>query len=840
MRPLELELRGFRSYADDITIGFGGRTLVGIVGPIGSGKSSLLDAISFALFGKTPKIERDTKSLINQRRDTLHVSLLFEVGDTRWKAVRSLRRGGASAHALYRVDEDGEHEVADKAREMGEEVETILGMDFAAFRRSVLLAQNQFSAFLEATGTERNQVLKGVFGFDRLDAMRDAAKVRLDGLGATLQVLAARRASAESDRKELEVKRKDLVAVEERATTLEALRKSVDQADGVLKEAGKKVADATEEVAALEAITGDIPGREDVEGVLDAARDSEAALATAEKALAESAKAHAAASRTLEEAVEEAGGREALQELGDLVERWRSATTSAGKEQERLNAADRAIAELEKAVSAHSSAAGAAEGALEEANARTEVAVAAEEKARAALHEAHDADRAHSLRQGLVEGEGCPVCAQVVAALPPPGDAGAVDEAEEALRAAIEALAAARAAATTAAERRAEAVARAESAEKELAVFRSNREALSAAVETATRSVAEMEETLQERLGKGDPAERLDEVRSRVSAAETADQEARRAETEARRARDGAVATRDKAREGLGEVRTRIVRIAARLDVELTVPEDPAGFEDALIELRKEVLERHAATTERREAAAHEAEAARAARTDLFENAGMAAADDIVEIANAAAREATQLGAEVSVLEKNLATLDELGAQEKDALALQALLARLHGDLAPSKFLEFLLDERRRVLADLASAHLEVLTAGRYRFTEDGEFNMIDLAAADLIRAPVSLSGGETFLASLALALALSEIVAREGGRLDAFFLDEGFGSLDAEHLDLAMDGVERLVASGADRLVVIVSHVPALRERIEDLIVLDRDPVTGITAVRSGATAHS
>jgi exonuclease SbcC len=116
---------------------------------------------------------------------------------------------------------------------------------------------------------------------------------------------------------------------------------------------------------------------------------------------------------------------------------------------------------------------------------------------------------------------------------------------------------------------------------------------------------------------------------------------------------------------------------------------------------------------------------------------------------------------------------------------------------------------------------------------------MIDLAAADMPRAPSSLSGGETFLASLALALALAEMVAREGGRLDAFFLDEGFGSLDAEHLDLAMDGVERLVASGGDRLVVVVSHVGELRSRFDDLIVLDRDPVTGATRVVSGAGAE-
>jgi exonuclease SbcC len=112
------------------------------------------------------------------------------------------------------------------------------------------------------------------------------------------------------------------------------------------------------------------------------------------------------------------------------------------------------------------------------------------------------------------------------------------------------------------------------------------------------------------------------------------------------------------------------------------------------------------------------------------------------------------------------------------------------------------------------------------------------LSAADLTRKAASLSGGETFLASLALALALAEIVAREGGRLDAFFLDEGFGSLDAEHIALAMDGIERLVLEGQDRLIVVVSHVAGLRDRLEDLIVLAKDEVTGDTALRSGASA--
>jgi DNA repair protein SbcC/Rad50 len=108
--------------------------------------------------------------------------------------------------------------------------------------------------------------------------------------------------------------------------------------------------------------------------------------------------------------------------------------------------------------------------------------------------------------------------------------------------------------------------------------------------------------------------------------------------------------------------------------------------------------------------------------------------------------------------------------------------------------------------------------------------------AASTNRKADSLSGGETFLASLALALALAEMVARGGGRLDSFFLDEGFGSLDPEHLDRAMDGIGRLVSENEHRLVVLVSHVAEMRDAIEDLIVLDKHAVTGDTIVMSGA----
>ncbi len=159
----------------------------------------------------------------------------------------------------------------------------------------------------------------------------------------------------------------------------------------------------------------------------------------------------------------------------------------------------------------------------------------------------------------------------------------------------------------------------------------------------------------------------------------------------------------------------------------------------------------------------------------------------------------------------------------------------LRRDLTDSRFVRFLLEGERTELARLASETYSVLSDGRYSFTRDGNFNVVDGSIDGTERSARTLSGGETFLASLSLAIALSEMVTREDGRLEAFFLDEGFGTLDEEHLDLAMSGIEQLTSGEGDRLVLLVSHVASLRDRLEDVIELARDVNNGNTAVLSG-----
>ena len=109
------------------------------------------------------------------------------------------------------------------------------------------------------------------------------------------------------------------------------------------------------------------------------------------------------------------------------------------------------------------------------------------------------------------------------------------------------------------------------------------------------------------------------------------------------------------------------------------------------------------------------------------------------------------------------------------------------------------------------------------------QFEVVDHANADERRLARTLSGGETFLASLALALALAERVSElaGGGRagLDAIFLDEGFGTLDPEALDVVASAIEELGASG--RMVGIVSHVQELAERVPVRFEVRRGPDT-------------
>ncbi|MFC6094553.1 SbcC/MukB-like Walker B domain-containing protein, partial [Saccharothrix lopnurensis] len=191
------------------------------------------------------------------------------------------------------------------------------------------------------------------------------------------------------------------------------------------------------------------------------------------------------------------------------------------------------------------------------------------------------------------------------------------------------------------------------------------------------------------------------------------------------------------------------------------------------------------------------------------------ARDEAVRRAGRAAELAGRLRAAWARLEPVQAAFDEL-----DALT-DVINGR--GQNSRSMTLRtYVLAARLEEVAVAASARLERMSQGRYRFVHSveagprGTRGGLGLDVLDdysgVQRPAKTLSGGESFLASLSLALGLSDVVAA-GAVLDTLFIDEGFGTLDAETLELVMTTLDELRAGG--RVVGLVSHVDELRQRI-------------------------
>ncbi len=836
MRPLELRLRNFRSYfGEETTFDFRDRSLVGIAGAIGSGKSSILDAIAFGLYGKTPSIGSATKSLIHQRAGETAVALRFEVEGDVYEVVRSLRRKGASQHVLYRYEADlADADPVDtitQETEVNAAIVELLGLDFDTFSRSVLLAQGRFAEFLGARPSERDKVLKGVFGHDRIDLMREIARQRVAEITVELAGLNAKVEHLETIAAQLEERRDQLEASRQRVELLAKAEQGVADLEQRITAAATARQAAGKRLDVLHAHEARLPGETTSAALLKGAGLAKAQRAEAAEAL-ETASGAAAAADTDVRTAEAAGVPVTIETATTLL------AAVAPLRQSLAEAEARVTRYTELADRDQRSVSDAAKR-LEVAASRTEAAhsmVAAEVEAVAnaerELHSARHQDMAASLRAELHAGEPCPVCHQIVTDSP---DATAVDVEKFSRK-----LDLARTQRDQAQQASARALAEHTSAGEALELSRASAEGAVTELEAAknvaaTRSIELQAQitSLVETLGKGDPQELLDELKAAQTRRSDVVTGARKAVDRARTAHDAAIRSEQDTEKQMAALRVDIVELAGKIGEDVGHPGDePESVGRALTELRDRWHELAAELQGVRAAATADAEGAQEELDGVLDSLQVEA--PLSSAVAASEARVDLLVAEVAEAETSL----EQGASTiaaRDALMLRgSQYERIASDLTNSRFVRYLLDDERERLALLGSEHFERLSSGRYRFTEDGAFNIVDLTAADAVRKSDSLSGGETFLASLALALALAEMVTRTGGRLDSFFLDEGFGALDPEHLDLAMEGVEALAADESDRLVVVVSHVPELRHRIEDLIVLDRDPTTGDTRVVS------
>ena len=785
MRPTRLELRGFASFREPTVLDFTDVDLFVLSGPTGAGKSSIIDAMTFALYGSVPRY--DNKNLvapvISQGQLEARVQLDFTVGDDHYRAIRVVRRTKAGATTkearLERVTPADTVTLAGTADELTAAVESLLGLTFDHFTTCVVLPQGAFQAFMHAKPKERQDLLIELLDLDIYRRIASMANSQARNLDMEVELL---QRQLDGELAEATPEARD--AARARVATLAALKERIESAkpklDAItdegreLRHRANESAAQRDRVAAVRIPDGVTELAERIAAAGRAVDDSERALTAATEAR------DAAESRT-----EDLPDPDALKELLTGLERVPELATAEATARTRL---------------------GEARTAIDGARTSAEQAAAATTAARQELEAARRQDLAHTLRDGLGPGDDCPVCERPIEELPDHAPPAATEDAQRALTAAEQA----EREATTAHQRAEAAAARAE-AELEAATQR--REAherdLSARAERLTLPLDA--EAIQARIVA------VEAVHRDVAAARTDERAARRAHEEAKAAVASLASERDAAWSRFDEVRDPVAG-SGPPPVDRS---DLAGAWRALADWAAEQapeLDRLA-----REAEEAVADATRRYKAAI-EELRQACADEGLDASTGDPRDACvdALQRETHRLERLDAALERAGSvrTERDRKRRQAQVAKELGQLLNARrFEQWLLNRALRRLVVGASTILTDLSQGQYTLALDDHnvFQVIDHRNADEARSARTLSGGETFLASLALALALAEhvadLAAQGSARLDALFIDEGFGTLDADTLDTVATAIEELGSRG--RMVGLVTHVQDLAERL-------------------------
>jgi exonuclease SbcC len=860
MKPLRLKMSAFGSYADVQSIDFtrlGTSGLYLITGETGSGKTTIFDAISYALFGEASGKARNRYPMLRSdfagENAKTFVELDFSSADKAYFVRRTIRNSGQDVELCLPdgTSLHGERSVRPKIAE-------IVGLDRNQFAQIVMIAQNDFLRFLQSGTDERVEILRRIFGTGALKDFQDRLKARARELGSELKLCAG----------DFERHGLDLATCEERFAQWEAQltadRKRLAEADEKLAEYEKRRTDLAARTAVAQELAkkfGDLGAARAAQAGhsarADEMRQLAGRLARGEIALrrikpfadgaAETARRYTAAQAELAQARTAADGARAertaaRQVLAGLppLEAQRAAFDTSKEAWER--SAERlgrlsALKSNHDLIEARRSELPGAQSALEVLIAEFK---AADDRYRT-IEEAFLRGQAGILAKNLVPEKPCPVCGSVEH----PAPARLADEglSESQLKKAKDVLDKVRA------KRDAKATACAELrtavgtlTERFLADFSGFSESTSGAVwEEAGVRLTEMLKEAQSEMAESAARKKAEEASlaalaraheaalKRGADADKADQAARTlAEERERRERELRV-FHDEARTAyLDALRTQGFADEADYVAARVTEEELAAMSGRLAGYEKEgerldlEIGRLTAETAGRE------------KPDVDRLAAEAKAVDTASAELRGQRDETRSRLEQT--ERRLGELRQsalrLAALEKRYAAVRQLSDAANGRLDFETYAQMAYFER---VLRAANLRLERMSQGRYAFlrktgSDDGkrkwglELEVLD-AYTGKARSANSLSGGESFLASLSLALGLSDVVQQSAGgvRLDAMFIDEGFGFLDPDALELAIRTLAEMTDGG--RLIGIISHVAELGERIDRQIRVEKTP---------------
>ena len=929
MRPLRLTLSAFGPYAAETTLdleklGRGGLYL--ITGDTGAGKTTLFDAITYALYDHSSSGIREGSMLRCKYADDktpTFVELEFEVHGVRYTVRRNPEyqrpktrgEGMTTEKADATLTYPDDRPPVTKAKDVTAAVQEIIGLDYNQFSQIVLIAQGQFTKLLNASTEERSRIFRKLFRTQRyaqlqerlqaeasaLNQQRTAQNAKLDSLLGGLQFspedpdAEALRALCAQTVPETALALLDALtarqaaALEEAGTALQATEAQLDtvqqqlgaaaQAQRLAQQlaarqaelaAAKPALDAARaeadrhagDAAQLDALTAQVTQAQSALAAYDAL-DTLCRQQTEARDAARLAAAQAQKRRTQLDSLNAAltAAEAELAALADADTRLLALQNRSAQ----LTQRGEALAKLEQRLADCQRQAKAAHKAQENYRA----AAAAQDEAhtrRDALERAFLDAQAGLLAEGLTEGAPCPVCGSTHhparALLPHTAPTQAQVEAArqaaaEADRQAQNASAAAQSALAAANEAKTSLRRDAETLLPERFTTPEGTVPLTFAL--MTNVLAEESAALQTAQTDCKAQCRQTDADCRHKAQLEAD---RQAKTRQRPALEQAAAEADRsaaaqnasadALEGQIAERRAALPYSRRADAQAAL--DKLEADRRTLRTGMDTAQRKLKQAEQTVAAAEAAvEALTAQQTAAQKELPARSAEELTaqQTELTAARETLrsrekQLSAQLLPNRKTAAQY-RAAAEARQTLEsrwqwVSALAATAGGTLTSKQKIKLeayiQMNYLDRILR-YANTRLMQMTAGQYELERIGAENQrsqsgLDLGVIDHYngtrRSVKTLSGGESFKASLALALGLSDEVQSSAGgiRLDTLFLDEGFGSLDEESLELAIRVLSGLTEG--DRLVGIISHVGALKDRIDRQVVVHKARTGGST----------
>lgn len=875
MKPVTLYIDGINSFSEAQEIDFeraARERIFCITGETGSGKTTILDCILLALYRSSSDRGSKLENYINLKRESAEIAFTFELDGRLYTMRRTLsRKTGKNSAALY---EKGS--LVAEGNAAFERVESVIGLTREEFTKVVVLQQGAFAQFLSATKKERNDIVGKLFNLERYYGVAPRLRARIDALkneesrlsfgleqyagvdeaavktlraevNAQAQTVLNLKAAAEqSEKNRAAVKEQRRLYLEQLSVLAEVKEKEAETArlSGEEQAAQARLAALTPTPEAIQAEDEKIKtliGRKELiadalsrvqsvkekeaacSALIDRYKQSNAEAQAQEQAATEQNAIATAATETLKpffEADKDLAAEDADGKLTAIAENRRQRAEAAQKLSIERQTLCNELAVKQRQAQTKQAEALTLDAAARQAQADLAAAEAALNVAKSALERWQTRHAAASVRQTLNPGDTCPVCGGAfhgggeAHAAEAHGEVEAVQAAETARQHAQERFAAAKSVAASAAQAA---------------------ELLSGAADEAAKRLNGLAK-IEDAAALGAEAERFAAAAAKAATAKAAASKAKTAETLAKKYREQAELIMAEGKRVRAELDAEKQKLAAAAgdgdpaELMVVVRQELAALENtktqreaainaagAQVNALRAALSaglggltalrtRIKPTAEVTEEQAADAEAAYKARTAELEAAAEKLASD----------KTTLLDREVALSKTASlkASLDSLNAEIKRHETLYGVMFSGRTNV----WAEFVAAEYIKDFTRAASGVLNDLTDGKYTLTyeeAEGEFFVRDYLSGNEPRSSRTLSGGETFLASLSLAMAISAEIAKSRD-FDFFFIDEGFGTLDEKTIDTVMDA---LTALSRETMVGVITHRTELKERMPSLI---------------------